>query len=291
MQYEGNMEEQKRIDGKLIAAKILEQLRIEVLELKRHDKTPNLQVFLIGDDPASKSYIAQKNKAAETIGATLTVTELASNTEDREFFRLLTEANTNPKITGIIIQRPLPRGSDIKEKTLLMVNPKKDIDGFGSKSPFEVPVARAVLEFLEHIYSTGFDTHTSDFISWLRLQTVVVIGKGETAGGPIIKLLERLSVSVMVVDRSTKNPNAIIKSGTIIISCVGKPGIVTSKHIKEGAVLLSVGLSRVEGKLVGDYDEADIAPLAKFYTPTPGGVGPVNVACLMKNLVEASKME
>lgn len=285
------MEKAQLIDGKKLAASIIDQLTIEIKELKRQAIIPELQVFLIGDDPVSKSYITQKQKAAETIGARIHVTELPKETTDHEFRTLLLKANDDKQITGIIIQRPLPKESEIKAKTLLLVDPKKDVDGFVPKTRFEVPVARAIFEIIEKVYHDGFDTKTSDFVTWLRQQKIVVIGKGETAGRPIAQLFEKLSLPVFVVDSTTPNPNDTIRNGTIVISCVGKPGIVKREALATGVILISVGLTKVEGKLFGDYNEEEIRSLASYYTPTPGGVGPVNVACLMKNLVEACTIE
>jgi methylenetetrahydrofolate dehydrogenase (NADP+)/methenyltetrahydrofolate cyclohydrolase len=275
-----------KVDGRVIANEILEHLKedIDRLHLK-----PRLEVVLIGDDPASLSFISQKRKAAEKIGALVTLHQRSVSTSDESLQQLLDTLAHDKHVHGIIIQRPLPKKSTIHEKTLSRIPPEKDVDGFVSQSQFQVPVAKAVITILEKIYRDTNTDQYQDFYSWLRTQHICVLGKGETAGGPIIRMLESIPVSVSCIDRSTTGIRTILKKATIIISCVGKPKIITSDVIGEHAILISVGLSKINNMLVGDYEESDIQEKAGFYTPTPGGVGPINVACLMANVVEASQ--
>lgn len=277
-----------RIEGKKIAEEMLLKLQNEVQSEQLH---PHLLVFLIGDNPSSQSYIRQKKKAAEQIGATCTITQLPADTSAETMKAAIHQANIQKKIHGIIIQRPLPPESTIPADILDGVEITKDIDGFLPNSPFDVPVAKAVITILETIYHSHFHTGQTTFIDWLRNKTLVVIGKGVTAGGPIRTMLELLTIPVVMVDRSTANPHALTKKADIIISCTGKPRTITSQHIKDKAILISVGLTKGEdGKIHGDYEEDDIQEKAFAHTPTPGGVGPINVACLMQNLVKACKM-
>ncbi len=278
----------KRIDGKAIGDQMLEKLHAEVISTKIH---PHLLVLLIGDNPSSQSYIRQKKNAAERIGAICTLLQFPADVSEEIIRNTIHTANLNTDIHGIIVQRPLPSSSQISEQVLNSVDLKKDIDGFLQDSPFEVPVAKAIITILEKIFYEQFNTPQLDLISWLRKQDIVVIGKGVTAGNPIRKILERLGLPVVGIDRSTPNPEEITKGADIIISCVGKQGTIPASAIKSEAILLSVGLSRgTDGKIHGDYEERDIQEKALFYTPTPGGVGPVNVACLMQNLVKATRI-
>lgn len=241
-----------KIDGKAIADKILDDLAREV---KKNGIVPTLAVILVGDNPASMAYIKQKQKAADRIGAKVILSNKLSDVK---------KFSDDPSVHGIIIQRPLPNDK-IPEVILT-----KDVDGFEKKSPFTVPVAMAVETILN---TTGTDWNN---------QKIVVIGRGETAGKPIAAYFKQSTV----VHSQTPNPEKILKTADIIISCVGKERVVTT--IKPGAILIGVGIWRDnEGKLRGDYDEEEIKDIASHYTPTPGGVGPVNVACLMQNLIKA----
>jgi methylenetetrahydrofolate dehydrogenase (NADP+)/methenyltetrahydrofolate cyclohydrolase len=157
----------------------------------------------------------------------------------------------------------------------------KDVDGFLPNSPFNVPVALSVGEILQSV-DPNFPQSAKD-------KKIVVIGRGETAGGPIYQYLVKVGLSPEVVHSKTTNPDEIIKNADIVISCVGKKDVITAANTKPGATLVSVGIWRDEnGKLHGDYDVSAIASIAQHYTPTPGGVGPVNVACLMQNLIAAA---
>lgn len=243
-----------RIDGKAIADGIL-------TDLASKQVNATLAVILIGDNPASLAYIKQKQKAAEKIGARVVVSNTIAD---------LPTFNGNPNITGIIVQRPVPEGVGEYHVTL-----EKDVDGFEPNSPFDVPVAMAAWKCIE---STAH-----------KPKQFVVIGRGETAGAPIARYLGKQECATSVIHSKTPNPEELMKQADCIISCVGKERVVTADAVKLGAILVGVGLWRDEaGKLRGDYDEADIENIASFYTPTPGGVGPVNVACLMQNLVKAA---
>lgn len=265
-----------KIDGRAIADTILTGLATDVASLSKKGVIPTLAVILVGDDPASLSFIRQKRIAAEKIGAKLMLDQLPSSASSKSLTSLIEKYNQDPNVHGIIIQRPLPKESRIDRGMLLTVAPAKDIDGFVPNSPFNAPVAEAVATILEEIHQTS--------------KHIVIIGRGETAGAPIAKLLIKQGVSPVIVHSQTPDPVQRTKTADIIISCVGKPRVITAQSIKPGAVVIGVGMHREDdGKLHGDYEEHDIADIASYFTPTPGGVGPVNVACLMKNLIVAAK--
>lgn len=281
-----------KIDGKVIADKILEDLTHKVNLLKEKGIVPTLAVILIGDNPASLSYIKQKQKAAERIGATLVVNSQESTVTSQQLQNLIEQYNNNPSIHGIIVQRPLPKKSPIDISILNIVDPIKDVDGFIPNSPFTVPVAAVVQKILHLMYSK-LDTldQFDQFESWVRTQKIAIIGRGETAGKPIADYLVKQNCTTLVIHSQTPRPQELIHNADIVISCVGKNRVVTKDMIKPGSVLVSVGIWRDrEGKLHGDYEEEEIKDVASFYTPTPGGVGPVNVACLMQNLIEAASI-
>ncbi len=258
-----------KIDGKAIARGILESLRIQVSALKQQGVTPTLAVIQVGDDPGSTAYIRQKQKAAEQIGAKLILSHQLSAVSPQTLQNILQQYNDDQSVHGIIVQRPLPEALRAEGIRL-----SKDVDGFLPNSPYPVPVASAVLTML------GDRIHS---------KKIVVVGRGETAGKPIADALIKRGYDVSIIHSQTPNPDEITKTADIIISCVGKPNVVRRDNIKTGAFLVSVGLFRdSEGRLHGDYEEDEIKDIAAFYTPTPGGVGPVNVACLMANLVKAA---
>jgi methylenetetrahydrofolate dehydrogenase (NADP+) / methenyltetrahydrofolate cyclohydrolase len=285
--------EHMRIDGTALADSILTKLSETVLELKEKDITPKIAVILVGDDPGSISYIKQKEKAAKRIGAILTLEHLPVTISPETLLSTITHYNNDPDVHGLIVQRPLPIvGVD---EILNSISPIKDVDGFVPHSPHEVPVARGVISFFEYIHSTLIREQLvhGQFKSWLNEQSITIVGHGETAGKPISDILKKYDchLSILTSKNSEEEKNEAYKHSSAIISCVGKQHILTRKNIPHGVMLMSVGLTRgTDGKLHGDYEESDIEKIASFYTPTPGGIGPVNVACLMRNLVDAAIM-
>lgn len=290
-----------RIDGKAIADAILGRVTADVMKLKARGITPTLAVILIGDDPASLAYIRQKQNVATRIGADLLFTRLPESAGADELETLVERSNADPHIHGLIIQRPIPAGVGDVSRILASVSPQKDIDGFLPNSPYDVPVALAVGEILKTAYSSVIPTAEPEsnkitsripddiFFEWLKTKRIAIIGRGETAGGPIAAYFRKHECATSIIHSRTPDPTRILHMADIVISCVGKERVVTSQTIKPGAILMSVGIWRdTTGKLRGDYDEEDIKSTASRYTPTPGGVGPVNVACLMQNLARAA---
>lgn len=270
-----------KFDGRAFAQEIYDQLGVDISNLKDQGITPRLVVILVGQNPSSLSYIKQKVKWGASIGAEIVVNEFPNSIDQQTVLETIQELNNDSTTHGIIVQLPLPPHLDEKLLTQAVAR-EKDIDGFHIDSPYAVPVAQAVLSILEKI-------HPSDFMSWLGKQNIVVLGKGKTAGHPIIELLRKKGLSPIVIDHATPNPEQVTQEADIVISCVGK--VVLRKEImKKDAILIGVGLHvKDDGKLQGDFIEEDIEEQASVYTPTPGGVGPVNVACLMQNLTAAAK--
>ncbi len=308
-----------KISGKDITAKIYENLQNRVGELKKRGVVPHLTVILVGDSPASIAYINQKQKMGEFIGAKITILKYPKSATTRQLSQKINALNNDPTNHAILIQRPLPPHLD-PQKLERLVNPLKDIDGFHPDSPYTLPLPLAVIKILEEIYqlkkaqgvaSVGVPVErpqgakrlrTSDgenarqdpvgFIPWLQKQNIVILGKGPTGGGPIIKYLNKLGAHPTQIDSKTLSPDKLIKKADIIIPAIGKPNIITSKKIKKGAILIGVGIAKSEdGKLHGDYNEDNIKNTAGFYTPTPGGVGPVNVGLLMDNLITTTEKQ
>lgn len=260
-----------RIDGKARAEGILSDLTRQVTQLKGHGVTPTLAVIVVGNDPESLSYVRQKKLATEKIGGRFIFEQLPRATIQKELDARVTMYNNDPAVTGLIVQRPIPG-------LTARVTPTKDVDGFEKDSLFEVPVAKSIFTLLE-----GIDySH----------KTIVIVGRGETAGKPIAAAFAKKHCATSIIHSHTPNPKEIMRTADILVSCVGKERVVTADAVKPGALLMSVGLWRgPDNKLHGDYDAEEIKDIAGAYTPTPGGVGPVMIACLMQNLVRACMMK
>lgn len=281
------------IDGKVLAERILTNLERSVTTIKKRGIVPTIAVILVGNDPGSLSYIKQKRKAAERIGANLRFEHLPETISPDILEGAIAHFNNDTTVHGLIVQRPIPPVVGDVTRVLNTVSAAKDIDGFIEHSPFEVPVARAVIAILNEIHKhlTQAVLTDKDFKAWLNSQPITIIGRGETAGRPIATLLETYGCVTNIVHSNTKDPDTILKNSSVIISCVGKEHIITRGKIRTGAILIAVGLWRdKEGKIHGDYEADDIKDKASFYTPTPGGVGPLNVACLMQNLIESATL-
>ncbi len=279
-----------KIDGKLLAESILLKLAADVAHLASRGVIPTLAVILVGDNPASLAYIKQKQKAADRIGAHIVFDHQPATMTPDDLRTRIKTYNSDPSVHSLITQRPVPEEMENVSDILNTISHEKDVDGFLPDSPFDVPVALAVGEILKFVHSKS-TTEQKDYITWVKEKHIVVIGKGETAGAPILRYLEKQHCTTSLIHSQTPNPTDIMKQADIIISCVGKERVVPAGAVKSGAILISVGLWRNQiGKLRGDYEEDEIADSAAWYTPTPGGVGPVNVACLMQNLIKACKM-
>ncbi|MBI5044502.1 MAG: bifunctional 5,10-methylenetetrahydrofolate dehydrogenase/5,10-methenyltetrahydrofolate cyclohydrolase [Candidatus Levybacteria bacterium] len=274
------------IDGKALAQHILDNLAKRVEELKEGGITPHLAVVLIGDDESSKAYVRQKELKIHQIGAAITINRFENNFTEEQLLSLIATLNEDPTIHGIIIQRPLPEHIDNHTVTMSTVA-EKDVDGFRDDSPFDPPVGLAVWRILKEIqHHKHADTSVE---KWAQTQRIVLLGKGRTAGQPIMKLLREHKVPFTLIDSKTEQRKELLNHADIIISAVGKKNIVTKDDLNHNASLIGVGMFRGDdGKMHADYDEEEIENAVAYFTPVPGGVGPVNVAMLLSNLVDAA---
>lgn len=281
-----------KLSGREISEKLYGELKTRVEKLKKKNITPHLVVILVGENPASIAYVTQKQKKGEEIGAKVTILQYPTKVTTEELIEKVNLLNGDPYVHGILIQRPLPKHIDV-EKLELITDPEKDTDGFHPESPYVLPLPLAVIKILEETYlkiNQKTKLGTAAFIQWLQEKNIVIMGKGPTGGGPIITYLKNISVYPQVIDSKTKSPEKLMKKADIIISAVGKENAVKKEDIKKGVILISVGINRGENnKLHGDYDVETIKDIASYYTPTPGGVGPVNVAMLWENLLAATE--
>ena len=273
---------------------------------------PKIAIITLGPEGAWETYVRQKLKVALELGIEAVFIPL-DDADEKTLLKKIDEINHDSTFHGMIVQRPMP-GSINKQTVTNAIAPEKDVDGFRSDSEFEVPVWLAVKRLLEESFSQlsvlcGRLSDSSSPISkpknkkqidWDRKTEnrepitglkFAVLGKGETAGGPAIRALKKLGAQLAVIDSKTQNTTEIIKSADVIITSVGKNGIINSRNIKPGAILIGVGTHVADGKLRGDYDESDIKEVAGAYTPTPGGVGPVNLSYLFENLIHAAEIQ
>lgn len=274
-----------KVSGRDVAEAILKKLDKEIQENNLH---PTLGIILANNKGASRIYVNNKIKAAQRININTKLYEF-SEAEGRECKKAIERLNNDPTINGIIVQYPVFDSWNFNEYENSIV-PQKDVDGFLENSPYVGATALAIWEMLTAFaYEEGFNK-TEDF---LKNKKIVILGKGKTAGGPIFKLLSEKGIGVSVIVKDTKNPTNIIKEGDVIISATGVKNIINKDNLKKGAYVIGVGVGKeiVDGqeKIFGDIKEEDVSKLARLYCPTIGGIGPLTIVSLLKNVVEASK--
>lgn len=276
-----------KINGKLLADQMQISLLQRAQDLKNHSITPKIAIITLGDEESWSTYVGAKLRLAEKLGINAELINL-KDSDEKTLLATIEELNNDTSCNGLIVQRPFPQKYD-REKIIYAIKKEKDIDGFRSDSPFAVPVWLAVEEIITHIEKLldATEIHNSPI-----RQAISVIGKGETAGKPIINGLKKIGLFPKIIDSSTKDRKEILKKSKIIISAVGKENVVDPEFLSQGVILIGVGIHRnADGKLAGDYDEAKIEHVASFYTPTPGGIGPLNLAYLFQNLLSAASAQ
>ena len=287
----------KIISGTEIAKQVREELKQEVIDLKtKYNLVPGLATVLIGDDPASKSYIAGKEKAAIALGIYSERIDLPGTTTEDELLALIKRLNGDPKIHGILVQLPLPKRID-ETKVLYAIDPKKDVDGF-----HPVNLGKLMIGDPDFLPCTPFGIQQLLIRSGIKIDgaEVVVVGRSNLVGKPIANiLLQKKSggnATVTICHTGTKDIKKHTLNAEILIVAAGKPNSVTADMVKEGAVVIDVGVNRVgktaDGKdiLVGDVDYDKIKEKASYITPVPGGVGPMTITMLMANTIKATKL-
>lgn len=256
------------IDGRKLAAEIGERLAPDFARL---DRPATLAVVLVGEHPATRSFVSQKERFAAKVGVTLKLFEYEESISQTDLLQEVERLINDQKITGIVVQLPLPQHID--QATILRAIPAgKDVDALGSEPAVDSPVVGAVLEILNH-----FDIEIIG-------KQVVVVGRGKLVGEPVARALAREGAEIFLTDNKTKDLKKILIKADIIVSGAGAPGLIKPEMVKTGAVIIDAGTSELGQVLAGDVDPA-CAGQAKLFTPVPGGVGPVTVALLFKNLL------
>ncbi len=276
------------LDGKALSAKIKEEVKEEVsLIVKEKNITPGLAVILVGNDAASATYVASKAKACKDAGIYSVVHEMPESITQEELLETINMMNNNPKLDGILVQLPLPKHIDTTT-VLEAINPLKDVDGF---HPYNV--GRMVSNLDSFLSATPFgvmrmfEEHNIE----LSGKDVVVIGSSDIVGKPMASLLINKKATVTVCNSRTKDLKAHTSKADIVIIAVGVPYLLKEDMVKDGAIVIDVGINRLDtGKLVGDADFEGLKNKCSFLTPVPGGVGPMTIAMLLKNTIKASKL-
>ena len=276
------------IDGKVISTQIKDELKVKVAELKAAGKEVTLAVIQVGNDPASSVYVGNKKKACEYIGIRSLAYELAEETTEKELLDLIDELNDRADVNGILVQLPLPKHID-EDKVINRISPQKDVDGFHPASVGALCIGQP-----------GFVSCTpAGIIQLLKRSGVeiagkecVVIGRSNVVGKPMSLLMLRENATVTIAHSRTKDLKEVAKRADILIVAVGKPKMITKEYVKDGAVVIDVGIHRMENnKLCGDVDYDDVADVCSAITPVPGGVGPMTIAMLMNNCVESIHLQ
>lgn len=276
----------KRIDGKVISKQIKDELKEEVAQLKAKGIEGSLAVIQVGNDPASSVYVNNKKKACEYIGIGSISYELPEETTEAELLDIIEDLNKRENVCGILVQLPVPKHID-EDKIIQAISPRKDVDGFHPQSVGAMTIGEP-----------GFLSCTpAGIIQLLKRSNIeiegkhcVVIGRSNIVGKPMALLMLRENATVTIAHSKTKNLKELCKQADILIVAIGKPKFIDESYVKEGAVVIDVGIHRnEENKLCGDVDFEKVEPHTSAITPVPGGVGPMTIAMLMNNCVESMR--
>lgn len=276
------------IDGKAVSKAVRQRVAAETEELKNKGITPGLAVILVGDDPASQVYVRNKERACEEVGFYSEKYTLPENTTQEELNALVDKLNARKEISGILCQLPLPKHLDDKA-VINRIDPKKDVDAFHPENVGAIMIGDyhflpcTPAGVMELIHSTGVE---------ITGKKAVVIGRSNIVGKPMAMLLLHENATVEITHSKTKNLADITRTADILVAAIGKAGFVTADMVKEGAVVIDVGMNRnAEGKLCGDVDFDEVSKKCSYITPVPGGVGPMTISMLMQNTLTAAKIQ
>ncbi len=276
------------IDGKAISQRIKDELKEQAAALKKQGIKITLAVIQVGNDPASTVYVRNKKKGCEYIGIESLSYELPEETTQQELLSLIGELNRKEDVSGILVQLPLPAHID-EDKVIRAIDPKKDVDGFHPQSVGALCIGQP-----------GFVSCTpAGIIQLLKRSSIeiagkecVVLGRSNIVGKPMAVLMLRENATVTIAHSRTRDLKEVTKRADILIAAVGKPKMIPADYVKEGAVVIDVGINRDEnGKLCGDVDFESVEPLCSAITPVPGGVGPMTIAMLLNNCLESVRMD
>ena len=274
------------IDGKKEAALLREEIKKEILLLKeKTKKVPGLSVILIGDYAPSQIYVKNKEKNSKEVGINSDVIKYPKDITEQEVLNKIKELNNNPEVSGILVQLPLPKHIN-KEKIINAIHPKKDVDGF---NPINVGNLASGYEAIIPCTPLGCLHLIKKIEKNLTGKHAVIIGRSNLNGKPMAQLLLRENCTVTIVHSKTKDLKAECQKADILVAAVGKANLVKGDWVKKDSIIIDVGINKVEEKIVGDVDFESVKEKVKAITPVPGGVGPMTIACLLKNTLECFK--
>ncbi|WP_107849726.1 bifunctional methylenetetrahydrofolate dehydrogenase/methenyltetrahydrofolate cyclohydrolase FolD [Campylobacter concisus] len=276
----------KILDGKAVSLKVKESVKVRADELKKFGVEPTLAVVLVGEDKASQTYVRAKEKACNEYGIKSVAHRLSENTTQNELLALINVLNLDDSIHGILVQLPLPKHIDTNV-VLAAIDPRKDVDGFHA-----VNVGKLVsgLDGFVPCTPLGVMEILKEYSIDVAGLNAVVIGRSNIVGKPMANLLLNASATVTVTHSKTKNLKEICKNADLIVAAIGKPFFLKADMVKDGAVVVDVGINRLDdGRLVGDVDFEEVAPKCSYITPVPGGVGPMTIAMLLNNTILAAQ--
>ena len=274
------------LDGKALAKKTREELKVKVDELKDKNIFPKLAVIMVGDDPSSKIYVRNKSKACEEVGIEYEEHLLDANIEMQVLLDLIIELNNRDDVHGILLQSPIPKHLDIN-LAFRTIKPEKDVDGF---NPINVGKLSLNQDCFVSCTPFGIMRMLSEYNIEIEGKHAVIIGRSNIVGKPMLQCLLNKNATVTVCHSRTKNLTELTKQADILVCAIGKSKFITGDMVKEGAVVVDVGINRnEEGKVCGDVDFETVSQKASYITPVPGGVGPMTIAMLMNNIIKAAK--
>ena len=274
------------IDGKKIAAELREELNKEVSELKsKHNKVPGLTVILIGEDAPSQIYVRNKERSAKEVGLKSEVIKYPDTVEEKTVLKKIEELNNDESVSGILVQLPLPKHID-KQKVIEAILPSKDVDGF---HPMNVGNLSSGYESSIPCTPLGCYLLIKKIEPNLSGKKAVVVGRSNLNGKPMTQLLLKENCTVTITHSKTKDLKGECLKGDIIVAAVGMPELVKGDWVKKDAIVIDVGINKTEKGIVGDVAFDEVSKVAKALTPVPGGVGPMTIACLLKNTIECFK--
>ena len=275
------------MDGRAVSAAVRDKLALRVRDLEAEGVKPHLAVVLVGEDPASQIYVRNKERACEKLGIRSTVLRLAAECTQQELEDAVRTLSADPQVHGILVQLPLPRHLDAAA-VIALIDPRKDVDGFtpvnagrllNGEKGFVACTPGGVMEILRH-----YDVPICG-------RSAVVVGRSNIVGKPMALLLLAENATVTVCHSRTRNLAQVTRGADILVAAVGKAGFITADMVKPGAVVVDVGINRVNGAVVGDVDFKSVSEVAGFLTPVPGGVGQMTITMLLKNTLDAARMQ
>ena len=273
------------IDGKELAKKVRKELKKDVEELKAKGINPKLAVIMVGNDPGSTVYVRNKSKACEKVGIEFEEFLFDEKTEESELLELIDKLNADDTVHGILLQCPVPKHIDVN-KAFRRISPNKDVDGFN-------PINVGNLTIGEDAFISCTPYGVVKMFEEYNIETegkrAVILGRSNIVGKPMIQCMLNKNSTVTVCHSRTQNIGEVIKEADIVIAAIGKPNFVKADMVKDGAVVIDVGINRLDdGTITGDVDYENVAPKASYITPVPGGVGPMTIAMLMHNTLESA---